>query len=130
MSTDTHLTEAEKDVLLQWLRAHNGSLGPDPVSDGAGGIGGLWSVVEQILGPRLAELWDARDDLGARLTQAEYLRDEAEDALADFAERAAQAIEAQGEARRRDHLIGDACRFGYSEAASVVRELGRTGAGA
>ncbi len=126
MSTDTSLTE-ELAVVFSALMA--GKI------DGHGALGSAVAAVERIIAARLAELWDARDDLGARLTQAEYLRDEAEAALADFAERAAEAIEAcicntgpgtDGPSQECARHGEEVAVYYLSFAASVVRELGRT----
>jgi hypothetical protein len=49
------LSEAEKETLRLWLYEHNGSMGPQPVTEGAGGLPGLWSTVERILAARTAQ---------------------------------------------------------------------------
>lgn len=53
--SEIHLTEQEREALRAWLYEHNGSLGPNPVTDGAGGLAGLWNTVESTVAARVAE---------------------------------------------------------------------------
>lgn len=49
------LTADEAERLRTWLYEHNGAQGPNPITKGAGGLGGLMSLFADMLAARRGE---------------------------------------------------------------------------